>query len=57
MTDVGQPERKAQEHVIKLLCDRLGYRYLGNWEYRAGNANVEAELLTRNLKAAATPTT
>jgi type I restriction enzyme, R subunit len=51
MTDVGQPERKAQEHIIKLLCDRLGYRYLGNWEYRAGNANVEVELLTQNLKA------
>lgn len=50
MTDVGQPERKVQEHVIKLLSDRLGYRYLGNWEYRDGNANIEVELLTQNLK-------
>ena len=32
-------------------ANRLGYRYLGNWEYRAGNANVEIELLTRNLQA------
>ena len=51
MTDVGQPERKAQERVIKLLSDRLGYHYLGNWEYRAGNSNVEVELLTQNLHA------
>jgi type I restriction enzyme R subunit len=51
MTDVGQSERKAQEHVIKLLCDRLGYRYLGNWGHRVGNANVEVEHLTQNLKA------
>jgi type I restriction enzyme, R subunit len=51
MTDVGQPERKAQEHVIKLLSDRLGYRYLGNWEHRAGNTNVEVELLSQNLRA------
>ena len=51
MTDVGQPERKVQERVIKLLADRLGYHYLGNWEYRSGNANVEVELLRQNLKA------
>ena len=51
MSDVGQPERRTQAHVVRLLCDRLGYRYLGNWEYRAGNANVEADLLTRNLRA------
>ena len=51
MTDVGQKERKAQERVIKLLCDRLSYRYLGNWEQRDNNANVEVDLLTQNLKA------
>ena len=50
MTDVGQPEHKVQERVIKLLADRLGYRYLGNWEYRSGNANVEVELLKQHLK-------
>ena len=51
MTDVGQSERKAQEHVIKLLCDRLDYRYLGNWAHRGDNANVEVELLAQNLRA------
>lgn len=51
MSDVGQIERKAQERVVMLFQDRLGYDYLGNWEYRDGNANVEVDLLTQNLKA------
>lgn len=50
MTDVGQPEIMTQDHVIKLFSDHLHYRYLGNWEYRSGNANVEVNLLTGNLK-------
>lgn len=50
MSDVGQPERRAQERVIKLLHERLKYDYLGNWEYRE-NSNIEAELLWQNLKA------
>ena len=50
MSDVGQPERRAQEHIVRLLCNRRGYRYLGNWKHRE-NANVETELLTRNLRA------
>ena len=51
MSNVGQIERKAQENVIKLLADQLGYEYLGNWEHREGNSNVEAELLTQSLRA------
>ena len=51
MSDVGQIERKAQQKVIKLFKEHLGYDYLGNWEYRDDNSNVEVELLTRNLKA------
>lgn len=51
MSNVGQIERRAQEKVIKLFTDRLGYEYLGDWEYREGNSNVEAELLTQNLRA------
>jgi type I restriction enzyme R subunit len=49
-SNVGQIERKAQQRVIKLFEDRLGYRYLGDWEYRAGNSNVELELLAENLR-------
>ena len=51
MSNVGQIERKAQQKVIKLFKEHLGYDYLGNWEYRDDNSNVEVELLTRNLKA------
>ncbi|TDC76125.1 type I restriction endonuclease subunit R [Streptomyces hainanensis] len=51
MSNVGQPERKTQDRIIELFRDRLGYEYLGNWEYRAANSNVDVELLTQNLRA------
>lgn len=50
MTDVGQREREAQNRVVALFRDKLGYDYLGNWEYREGNSNIEVELLTQNLR-------
>ncbi|WP_345590908.1 type I restriction endonuclease subunit R, partial [Streptomyces marokkonensis] len=40
-----------QDRVIDLFRDSLGYEYLGNWEYRAANSNVDVELLTQNLRA------
>ena len=51
MSDVGQIERRTQDRVVALFRDQLGYKFLGNWEYREGNANVETELLTQNLRA------
>ncbi|MFH8855514.1 type I restriction endonuclease subunit R [Streptomyces rochei] len=51
MSNVGQPERKAQDRVVDLFRESLGYEYLGNWEYRQGNANIDVELLTQNLLA------
>ncbi|MDT0120939.1 HsdR family type I site-specific deoxyribonuclease [Kocuria marina subsp. indica] len=51
MSDVGQIERKAQERVVKLFRDQLDYEYLGNWEYRDGNSNIEGDLLVQNLRA------
>jgi len=50
VSDVGQPERRTQERVVKLLHEQLDYYYLGNWEYRE-NSNIEVELLWQNLKA------
>jgi type I restriction enzyme R subunit len=40
MSTVGQIERKAQERVIKLFQEQLGYAYLGDWSDRE-NINVE----------------
>ncbi len=51
MSDVGQIERKAQDRVVGLFRDQLDYDYLGNWEYRESNSNIEADLLVQNLKA------
>lgn len=51
MSDVGQPERATQNRVVKLLRERLGYDYQGNWERRDGNANIEVDLLAQNLRA------
>jgi type I restriction enzyme R subunit len=51
VSNVGQIERKAQDRVVGLFREQLGYQYLGDWEYREGNSNVEIELLTQNLRA------
>jgi len=50
VSNVGQPERKAQDRVVALFRESLSYEYLGNWEYREGNSNVEVELLAQNLR-------
>lgn len=50
MNDVGQPERSTQNRVIKLFDDSFDYNYLGNWEHRSGNSNIEVDLLTKNLR-------
>jgi len=51
MSTVGQIERKAQDRVVQLFRDSLGYEYLGNWDYRENNSNLEIELLAQNLRA------
>jgi len=38
-------ERITQNRVIQLLINQLGYTYLGNWEEREGNSNIEESLL------------
>ena len=49
MTGIG-PERLTQNRVIKLFHEELGYRYLGDWKDRAGNSNIEEEILTGYLQ-------
>ncbi len=55
MSTIGQIERKTQQRVVKLFTDKshphcLGYTYLGNWEERDFNRNIEVEQLCAFLK-------
>ena len=50
MSTVGQIERRTQARVVALFRERLHYRYLGDFSDRAGNANIEPELLTAWLQ-------
>jgi type I restriction enzyme R subunit len=49
MSTVGQKERATQNRVVKLF-QQLGYTYLGNWETRDNNRNIEADLLKQWLQ-------
>ncbi|MCZ8088701.1 MAG: HsdR family type I site-specific deoxyribonuclease [Rhodobacteraceae bacterium] len=49
---IGDPERATQNRMIAQMCGDtsgktggLGWRYLGDWHKREGNANIEASLL------------
>lgn len=46
---VGQIERATQNRVVTLFRSQLGYEYLGNWEEREGNSNIEETLLKKYL--------
>jgi type I restriction enzyme R subunit len=48
--DIGQRERLTQNRVVALFCDKLRYTYLGNWEERDGNRNIDVDLLRSFLK-------
>lgn len=50
MSDIGQIERATQDRLIKFFTNEMGYRYLGNWEERKNNKNVEPEILSNFLK-------
>ena len=56
MSKIGKPERTTQNRVIALFRDELDYDYLGDWEEREGNSNIEETLLTKWLtKQGTTP--
>ena len=50
MTAVGAPERATQDRIIALFENELGYTYLGRWEDREGNSNIEEDLLVAFLE-------
>ncbi|MEI6610444.1 MAG: HsdR family type I site-specific deoxyribonuclease, partial [Deltaproteobacteria bacterium] len=50
MSDIGKKERETQKRVIDLFQTELNYRYLGNWEERENNSNLEVEILSDWLR-------
>lgn len=52
MSDIGKPERVTQNRVVALFRNQLKYAYLGNWEERSTNSNVEPEQVTAYLEKA-----
>ena len=51
MSEVGQKERKTQNRVVQeVFREQLEYRYLGNWQDREHNSNIEEALLRTYLK-------
>jgi type I restriction enzyme R subunit len=49
MDSVGQIERLTQNRIVKLFKEQLGFEYLGNWEDRLNNSNIEESLLYNYL--------
>lgn len=49
MSKVGQIERATQNRIVKWFQETLKYDYLGNWEERDGNSNIEEEELRKYL--------
>lgn len=43
LSAVGQIERATQHRIVKLFREQLGYSYLGNWEDRPNNSNIETD--------------
>ncbi len=49
MSKIVAAERTTQNRIVQLLTQQLGYTYLGNWEDRANNTNIEEEHLKAYL--------
>ena len=51
MSKVGQREIQTQRRVVAFFQNALGYRYLGHWQDRPDNRNVEGEHIADWLKS------
>ena len=50
MNTVGETEIRTQERVVTFFQKVLGYTYLGNWQERQDNSNIDKALLTDWLR-------
>ncbi|WP_321282336.1 hypothetical protein [Marinifilum fragile] len=44
-SNVGKLERETQNRIVELFQSELKYRYLGKWEDRDENSNLETSIL------------
>lgn len=49
MSKITDVERISQNRIVKLFQEELDYTYLGNWEEREGNSNIEEKELKKYL--------
>ncbi|MBU0630596.1 MAG: HsdR family type I site-specific deoxyribonuclease, partial [Candidatus Margulisbacteria bacterium] len=54
---VGQIERATQNRIVALFHDQLKYEYLGNWEDRPDNSNIEEPEIRKYLSGRGYSTT
>lgn len=57
MSNIGQPERHTQNRVVNLFTEQLHYDYLGDWQDRQDNSNIEVSMLTQYLSGRGYSTT
>lgn len=50
MNQVGQRERQTQNRIVQLFQQQLNYDYLGNWQDRPNNSNIETDHLITFLR-------
>ena len=48
---IGKSERETQDRIVELFQEQLKYTYLGDFQKREDNSNIEGALLRKNLRA------
>ena len=50
MNNIVDTERQVQGRLVTFFQDALGYEYLGDWQSRENNSNIDKTLLTEWLR-------
>ena len=51
MSNIGDIERITHNRVVALFKNQLGYNYLGHWQDRQGNSNIEEAEIKKYFKS------